>query len=438
MTKITFLGAGSTIFVRRILGDAFLYPSLQDSEIALYDIDKTRLEQSKKLINSINERLNASRATIKAYLGVENRRLALEKSDYVINAIQVGGYEPATVIDFEIPKKYGLRQTIGDTLGIGGIFRGLRTIPVLFEIASDMEIACPDAWFLNYSNPMAILTGAMLTHTNIKTVGLCHSVQVCADTLLKNAGFSEDVKKLRWKIAGINHMAWLLEIKDGKKDLYPQLRRLVKERNGKALADNNHKHSDMVRFEMLNSYGYYVTESSEHNCEYIPHWLKANYPELVDTYNIPLDEYPRRCREQLEQWKQEYQDLLDGKAAQNHEETEEYAAKMLNAMEENVINHGCIANLPSDCVVEIPCLVDGNGVQGCYVGRLPEQCAALNMTNINAQKLTIKAAITRKKEHIYQAAMLDPVTSSFLPVDKIRLMCDDLIEAHGRFMEVYR
>jgi alpha-galactosidase len=445
MVKITFIGAGSTIFVRRILGDAFLYPSLRYAEIALYDIDPIRLEESMTIVQDLNDRLNGGKAKVRAYAGVENRRDALRNADYVINAIQVGGYRPSTVIDFEIPKKYGMRQTIADTLGIGGIFRGLRTIPVMFDIADDMETVCPNAWLINYSNPMAILTGSLLLHRNVKVVGLCHSVQVCADTLLKNLGMRESVKNLRWKIAGINHMAWLLEIKDGKKDIYPVCRKRAEQMNQQAFADPKYKHDDMVRFEIMRAYGYYVTESSVHNAEYSPHWINNNFPELVDKFDIALDEYPRRCEEQITEWKREYEGLLNGKGGREHVETEEYAAKMMNAIEldepiaihGNVLNHNCITNLPANAVVEIPCMVDGNGIQKCYVGQLPPQCAALNITNINVQLMTIHATVTKDREHIYQAAMLDPRVASEMPIDKIRAMCDELITAHGNLTGMY-
>ena len=444
MPKVVFMGAGSAVFARRVLGDVMLSPALSDVHIALYDINRTRLDQSEKLINSLNEKINHSRAKITAHLGVENRKLALKNANYIINAVQIGGYEPSTVIDFEIPKKYGLRKTIGDTIGIGGIFRALRTAPVMLEFAKDIEQVCPGAWFLNYTNPMAILTGTMLKATNVKTVGLCHSVQVCATTLLNNVGLKDSVKKLQWKIAGINHMAWLLEIKDGGKDLYPKIKQKAAELNKEARKDLAKRHDDMVRFEIMLNFGYYVTESSEHSAEYSPYWIKSNYPELIEEFKIPLDEYPRRCVNCIERWNNEYESML--KNDLKHEKSGEYAGDIIEAIESgnpvrvhgNIINNNLITNLPSDSIVEVPCLVDHNGVQGCYIGDLPQQCAALNRTNINPQLIAIEAVLSRRKEYIYQAAMLDPHTASELPIDKIKSLCDDLLAAHSDMIPIYR
>jgi alpha-galactosidase len=290
MTKITFMGAGSSVFAKNILGDSMLTEALCDAHIALYDVDATRLKESKLMLDNLNANVNGNRATITTHLGLQNRKQALKDASFVVDAIQVGGYKPSTVIDFEIPKKYGLRQTIADTLGIGGIFRALRTIPVLLDFARDMQQVCPNAWFLNYTNPMAMLTGALIQLGGIKTVGLCHSVQVCVPGLLQNLGLDKSVKKVKSKIAGINHMAWLLEISDNGKDLYPE----IKKRAAKALAQwrkkGAEKNWDMVRLQMMLNFGYYITESSEHNSEYTPYWIKHNYPELIKEYNIPLDE----------------------------------------------------------------------------------------------------------------------------------------------------
>ena len=291
MIKITFMGAGSTVFARNVLGDCMCTPALCESEIALYDIDAKRLEDSRIILSAINHNVNQDRAVIKTYLGVENRKDALRNADFVVNAIQVGGYEPCTVIDFEIPKKYGLRQTIADTLGIGGIMRALRTIPVLEEFARDMEEVCPNTLFLNYSNPMAMLTGYMQRYTKIRTVGLCHSVQVCSENLLKDLGMEDRLEGRKELIAGINHMGWLLEIRDKNGvDLYPEIRRRAEEKN-----TCGEKHHDMVRYEYIRRLGYYCTESSEHNAEYNPFFIKSKYPEMIEQFNIPLDEYPRRC-----------------------------------------------------------------------------------------------------------------------------------------------
>lgn len=433
MLKVTFLGAGSTVFAKNVLGDIMLADALHKTEIALYDIDAERLAESEQLIDALNKNCNESRAVIKTYLGIENRREALRGADFVVNAIQVGGYEPSTVIDFEIPKKYGLLQTIGDTLGIGGIFRALRTIPVLRGFAEDIEAVCPKAWFLNYTNPMAMLTGYMQRYTKVKTIGLCHSVQACANHLLSGLGLEDKLEGVVYRTAGINHMAWLLSIrdKDGN-DLYPLIRELAAKKN------SEEKHHDMVRYEYIKHLGYYCTESSEHNAEYNPFFIKPNYPELIEKFNIPLDEYPRRCVQQIENWKKQKEELLSGGNIE-HTRSNEYPSRILEAMVTNVpyeiggnvINNGVITNLPAEACVEVPCMVSGNGIDPVYIGALPPQLAAMNRSNINPQLLTIEAAVTKKKEHVYHAAMLDPHTAAVLSIDDIVKMCDELIEAHN-------
>lgn len=440
MIKITFMGAGSTVFAKNVLGDAMMTPALCEAEIALYDIDGERLEESYLMITLLNKNVNESRAKISKYLGVENRKDALRGANFVVDAIQVGGYEPSTVIDFDIPKKYGLRQTIADTLGIGGIFRALRTIPVLEDFARDMEEVCPDALFLNYTNPMAMLSGFMQRYTGVNTVGLCHSVQVCSRNLLRDLGI-EHSEPLRESIAGINHMAWLLELKDADgTDLYPEIKKRAIAELEK-MPDSECK--DLVRYEYIRRLGYYCTESSEHNSEYNNLFIKSKYPELIDRYNIPLDEYPRRCVHQINNWKSAKQEYLDGKIT--HTRSKEYASRIMEAIVTdvpckiggNVLNTGLITNLPREACVEVPCLVNHLGIQPTVVGALPVQCAAMNMTNINVQLLTIEAAVTKKRDAIYQAAMLDPHTSSELSIDDIVKMCDDLIEAHGDYLPKY-
>jgi len=430
--KITFMGAGSTVFVKNVIGDTLLTPALAEGlEIALYDIDSERLEESYLVVSALNEKYNGGKAKIGKYLGTGERKAALLGARFVINAIQVGLYDPCTIIDFEIPKKYGLRQTIADTLGIGGIFRGLRTIHVLKGFASDMADVCPDAYFLNYTNPMAILSGYMQRYTPIKTVGLCHSVQVCTELLFKSLGLDHDSIGSE-KIAGINHMAWLLDVRDKNgRDLYPEIRTRAKNKNA------NEKHNDMVRFDYIDKLGYYCTESSEHNAEYNPFYIKSKYPELIERFNIPLDEYPRRCVNQIARWEKQKNELMGGGDIL-HKRSNEYASRIMEAIVTdtpykiggNVLNTGLIDNLPSDACVEVPCLVDGGGIHPIHVGRLPVQCAAMNMTNINAQLLTIEAAVTGKREHIYQAAMLEPHTAAELSIDDIIKMCDELYEAH--------
>ena len=437
--KITFMGAGSTVFARNVIGDCMCSEALRDSVFALYDIDGERLKESQTILEAMRK-AKGGYGKIECYLGVEQRKDALRGASFVINAIQVGLYDPCTITDFEIPKKYGLRQTIGDTLGIGGIMRALRTIPVMEDFAHDMEEVCPDALFLNYTNPMAMLSGYMQRYTSVNTIGLCHSVQVCSDRLLKELDMEDKLEGRKELIAGINHMAWLLELKDKNGiDLYPE----IKSRIAGKMADPEFK--DKVRLDYINNFGYYCTESSEHNAEYNMFYIKSKYPELIEKYNIPLDEYPRRCVNQIAAWKKEYAELLEN-GVKEHERSREYASRIMESIVTdnpyqiggNVLNSNhLITNLPAEACVEVPCLVNGHGIHPCYVGSLPVQCAAMNMTNINVQLLTIEAARTRKLEHIYQAAMLDPHTGSELDIDTIKKMVDDLIVAHGDYLPKY-
>ncbi len=438
--KLTFMGAGSTIFARRVIGDCMCVESLRDSVFALYDIDAERLEQSRTIIEKIRED-KGGYGKVECYVGVENRKKALKGADFVVNAIQVGGYDPCTIIDFEVPKKYGLRQTIADTLGIGGIMRALRTIPVMDDFAKDMAEVCPDALLLNYTNPMAMLTGYMLQHTPIKTVGLCHSVQVCTKDLFEDLGMEDKLEGRKELIAGINHMAWLLEIKDKDGyDLYPEIKKRVD-----AYIENP-ENKNKVRMDYIRNFGYYCTESSEHNAEYNPFYIKSKYPELIEKYNIPLDEYPRRCIAQIEGWEKEYKNIIENGDAEERTRSHEYASYIMQSIIENTpyeiggnvlnTNH-LISNFPENACVEVPCLVNGMGVTPTRVGELPLQCAAMNMSNIAVQLLTIEAAHTLKKEHIYQAAMMDPHTSSELDIDTIKKMVDELIASHGDYLPKY-
>ena len=440
MLKITFIGAGSTVFARNVLGDVMCTEALRRCEIALYDIDPVRLEESNRIISTINRNINESRAVIKTYLGVEQRKEALRGATFVVNAIQVGGYEPCTVIDFEIPKKYGLRQTIADTLGIGGIMRGLRTIPVMEAFAHDMEEVCPNALLMNYTNPMSILTGYISRYTGIRNVGLCHSVQICSERLLQALGMEDKLEGRREQIAGINHMAWLLSIQDKEgNDLYPEIRSRAMHKNA------TEKHGDMVRFDYIDKLGYYCTESSEHNAEYNPFYIKSRYPELIERYNIPLDEYPRRCIRQIKDWETQSAEML-GDSQLGHKRTREYASYIMEAMVTNVpfqiggnvLNTGhLIEDFPEHACVEVPCLVNNTGIHPTYVGYLPPVLAAMNMTNINTQLLTIEAARTKKREDILRAVMLDPHTAAELSIDDMKKMVDELIEAHGPYMAMY-
>ncbi|MBN2311540.1 MAG: alpha-glucosidase/alpha-galactosidase [Candidatus Hydrogenedentes bacterium] len=433
MAKICFLGAGSTVFAKNVLGDCLHVDSLRDAHVTLVDIDADRLRVSEKMMNNINRTMGGN-STYEAFLA-EDARKALSGCDYIVNAIQVGGYEPCTVIDFEVPKKYGLRQTIADTLGIGGIFRGLRTIPVMLDYCHIIEEVAPNALMINYANPMAILTGAILKATSVQCVGLCHSVQGCASHLCYELGLPED--GLQWRIAGINHQGWLLEISRHGEDLYPEIKRRAQ------LPEFFSR--DAVRFELMKWFGYYVTESSEHTAEYTPWFIKAKAPELIERFRIPLDEYPRRCEMQIQGW-EGLAEVLGGDEPLDHERTGEYASYIFDAVETgtpctfggNVLNTGLITNLPAGACVEVMCVADWNGVTPTYVGDLPPQCAALTRTNVNPQLLTIEAALTGKKDAIYQAALLDPHTAGELTIDEIVSLCDDLIEAHGDYLPAYK
>ncbi|MDF2629400.1 MAG: glycoside hydrolase family 4 [Symbiobacteriaceae bacterium] len=425
MAKIAFIGAGSTVFAKNLLGDILSFPELAGSTISLMDIDAERLRTSEIVARKVAEGLGA-RPTIQA---TRDRRRALDGADYAICMIQVGGYRPATVTDFEIPKKYGLRQTIADTLGIGGIMRGLRTIPVLLDICRDMEELCPDATFLQYVNPMAMNCWAINRATKIKTVGLCHSVQGTAEQLAWDIGVP--IEEINYLCAGINHMAFYTKFERNGQDLYPLIRRVVAEGR---VPDYNR-----VRYEMLTRLGYFVTESSEHFSEYVPWFIKRDRPDLIEQYGIPLDEYITRCENQIAGWEGLRAYLEDEANTIEHERSHEYGSLIIHSMETgtprvvygNVMNHGLIDNLPQGCCVEVPCLVDGNGIQPTRVGALPPQLAALMQTNINVQALTVEAALTGKREHIYHAAMLDPHTAAELSLDQIWALVDDLIVAHG-------
>jgi alpha-galactosidase len=432
--KLTFIGAGSTIFVKNVVGDCMLrFPDVA-FEVALFDIDEQRLEESRVMLEYIAKKYH-SKAKVVAY---HNRKEAFKGADFIVNAIQVGGYE-STLVDFEIPKKYGLRQTIADTLGIGGIFRALRTIPVLESMAEDIQECCPNALFLNYVNPMAILTKYLIEKLHVNTVGLCHSVQYCLDAILRVVDMKEYESTCQWKIAGINHQAWLLEIKDQfGNDLYPE----IKKRSKQKIAEKAFSW-DLVRHELMHRFGYYLTESSEHSSEYMPYFIKEKYPELIEKYNIPLDEYPRRCVKQINEWNERKQLLVTD--AVEHTISNEFASLIIGAkmggevcrIHGNVMNNGLITNLPHNSCVEVPCLVDSSGVTPCYIGDLPEQCAALNRTNINVQNLAVEGAYKRSKELVYMAAYFDPHASSELSMDEIKAMCDELFEAHSKWLPKY-
>ena len=435
MPKITFIGAGSTVFAKNLLGDILGFSELANSEIVLHDIDAERLRTSEIVAHKVAEAVDA-KPKITTTL---DRRESLDSADYAICMIQVGGYKPSTVVDFEIPKKYGLRQTIADTLGIGGIMRGLRTIPVLLEMCDDMEELCPDVTFLNYVNPMAMNCWAINEATTINTVGLCHSVQGTAGQLAKD--IKVPIEEIAYTAAGINHMAFYLNFErvteNGRVDLYPDLHKVITE--------DRVPNWNRVRYEMLKRTGYFVTESSEHFSEYTPWFIKRDRPDLIKEFNIPLDEYITRCENQIAVWEQMQAIFEAEDVPLAVERSEEYGSLIIHSMETgqprvvygNVANDGLIDNLPLDCCVEVPCLVDHNGIQPTHIGSLPPHLAAMMQTNINVQALTVEAALTGKREHIYHAAMLDPHTAAELSLDQIWSLVDDLIEAHGDWLPEY-
>jgi alpha-galactosidase len=417
MPKIAFVGAGSTVFTRNLAGDVLSQPELRDdTTLALMDIDRERLRTSELVVG------NLARGTGARVEATEDRRAALDGADYVVTAFQVGGYRPATVIDFEVPKRHGLRQTIADTLGVGGIMRGLRTIPVLLDVCADMEDVCPDALLLNYVNPMAMLCWAVAEASPIRTVGLCHSVQHTAAELARDLGLDH----VDHHVAGINHMAFYLRLEHDGEDLYPALR------------DVTPPAGDRVRYELLKHFGYFVTESSEHFAEYVPWFIKDGREDLIERFNIPLDEYPRRCERQIARWEQLRARVEAGEELPV-ERSKEYGADIIRACETgepfafngNVPNRGLIDNLPQDCCVEVPCIASSDGIEPQAVGALPRHLAALMQTNVNVQGLTVDAALHGRRESAYRAAMLDPHTGAELSLDEIASLMDDLFEAHA-------
>jgi alpha-galactosidase len=436
--KVTLIGAGSVVFARTLMGDLLSFPELSGSHIALHDIDPERLATAEKMVHAVASAVGAN-PTIEASL---DRKTALRGAKYVINAIQVGGWE-ATLKDFELPKRYGLKQTIADTLGIGGIFRALRTIPVLLEICADMRAVAPGSILLNYTNPMAMLCLAVERAGGVPVVGLCHSVQGTAQQLAEY--IDVPAEEVTYRVAGINHMAWFLELcRRGGEDLYPRL--------WAALDDPLVSGLDKVRFEMMRRLGYFVTESSEHMAEYVPYFLKRD--DLIERFDIPTNEYVRRSAKNLREFQRARAAFERGEEV-GVRRSHEYAAYIIRAIEANeawtchgnVLNSAgmrggrggaaardgapLIDNLPADACVEVPILVDGKGLQPQPVGALPPQLAALNRTNIGVQQLVVEAVLSRNRDHVYHAAMLDPHTAAVLSLDQIWALCDDLFEAHG-------
>ena len=438
--KIAFIGAGSTVFMRNIVGDALQRPALAGMRLTLMDINEERLSESAVVANRLVALLGVP-AVVET---TTDQRQALDGADFVVVAFQIGGFEPATVTDFEIPKKFGLRQTIADTLGIGGIMRGLRTVPHLWKLCEDMLAVCPNAIMLQYVNPMAINTWAIAEkYPTIRQIGLCHSVQGTAGELARDLDIPYE--QVRYRAAGIHHMAFYLNFEqimaDGSaRDLYPDLLRAYRE--GRAPKPGwNPRCPNKVRYEMLTRLGYFVTESSEHFAEYTPWFIKRDRPDLIEKFGIPLDEYPKRCVEQIARWKHQAEEYRVANTIEVNT-SREYASQIMNSVWTgepsviygNVRNKGYITSLPDGCAVEVPCLVDRNGVQPTHVGALPPQLPALMRTNINVQELTVQALVTENREHIYHAAMMDPHTGAELDLEQIWSLVDDLLIAHGEWL----
>ncbi|WP_299131298.1 alpha-glucosidase/alpha-galactosidase [uncultured Amaricoccus sp.] len=426
--KITFIGAGSTVFAKNLIGDLLSYPELAAAKITLFDIDEKRLTESEIIARRINQAVGA-RAVIEA---TTDRSKALDGADYAINMIQVGGYKPATVTDFALPSKAGLNQTIADSLGIGGIMRAVRTVPVLLSMAHDMERLCPDVLHLNYVNPMAMNCLGLNRGSKIRTVGLCHSVRHTAGELAADIGVP--VEEIDYVVAGVNHVAFYLKFERDGQDLYPLIQQVIDEGR---VPDTNR-----VRYDVFKRFGYFVTESSEHFAEYVPWYIKRDRPDLIEKFNIPLNEYPRRCESQLAEWESMSADLKDASKPIEVRRSVEYGSEIIHSIETgqprviygNVMNRGAISNLPADACVELPILVDRQGLQPTMIGDLPMQLAALMQTQINVQKLTVEGILTGRRDHIHHAALLDPHTAAELDTDQIVRLVDDLLDAHGDFV----
>ena len=435
--KVTFIGAGSSVFMKNIVGDVLQRPALAGARIALMDIDPTRLEESAVIAGKLSQMLGGA-ATVETH---SNQRQALDGAHFVVVCFQIGGPEPGAVTDFDVPKRYGLRQTIADTLGVGGIMRGIRTVPHLWKVCEDMLQVCPEAVMLQYVNPMAINTWAIAEKfPTIRQVGLCHSVQGTAHELAHDLDIPDD--EIRYQAAGINHMAFYLKFEhrepDGSlRDLYPDLVRAYRE--GRAPKPGwNPRCPNKVRYEMLTRLGYFVTESSEHFAEYTPYFIKEGREDLIEKFGIPLDELPKRCIEHSASWKTTSEEFRTANTVELRR-SKEYASSIMNAVWTgepaviygNVQNRGVITSLPDRAAVEVPCLVDALGIQPTFVGDLPPQLTALIRTNINVQELTVAALMQEQRDHIYHAAMVDPHTAAELDLDQIWNLVDDLLAAHG-------
>jgi alpha-galactosidase len=439
MPKIAFIGAGSLVFTRNLVSDALFVPALQDATFALMDIDPTRLEQARQVVQAIIDRRGA-RARVVA---TTDRREAIRGADFVITTFQQGGLD-AYRLDIEIPQRYGVEQCVGDTLGPGGVFRALRTIPVLLDLCRDMDELAPRALLLNYVNPMAANCWAVARGSGRPHVGLCHSVQGTSEMLAGWAGVPyEDVA---FRTAGINHQAFFLEFRRGDEDLYPRL--------WQAIARPEIYATEPVRIDLMKHFGYFVTESSGHASEYLPYFRKSAAmvnDELVPKFKSEADHwfdwartggYLKHCIARLEQFENDYQMLIADGSVVPDKRSHEYGSIIMEAVLDNrpaviagnVPNDGLITNLPHGCCVEVPCLVDGNGIQPTSVGDMPPQLAALNRTNINVQSLIVEASLTRNREFAYHAVMLDPLTGAVCTLDQIRAMVDELFAAQAHWL----
>ena len=436
--KIAFIGAGSTVFMKNIVGDVLQWEALKGVHFSLMDINEQRLLESemvfKKLVSSLEVQATYSLHT--------DQKEALREANFVVVAFQIGGFEPCTVTDFEIPKKYGLRQTIADTVGIGGIMRGLRTVPHLWKICEDMLELCPNAIMLQYVNPMAINTWAIAKkYPEIKQVGLCHSVQHTVNELASDLKIP--VNKIRYLSAGINHIAYFLKFEEildngSFKDLYPALKKGYEDGIFPRPESMTHTRCpNKVRYEMMKRVGYFATESSEHFAEYVPWFIKSGREDLIEKFGIPLDEYPKRCVEQVEEWQNQLEEFKS-KDKIDVPNSVEYASQIINSVWTgdpstiygNVSNKGFIPDLPDGCAVEVPCLVDAKGIHPNQVTDIPPQLTAIMRSNINVQELTVEALISQDRQYVYHAAMMDPHTGAELDLEQIWLMVDDLLEAH--------
>ncbi|MEU7041998.1 alpha-glucosidase/alpha-galactosidase [Streptomyces varsoviensis] len=423
--KIAFIGAGSVVFTQGLLADLFAFPELRNAHIALHDIGAERLATAEAAARYIARELNAD-ATITAHA---DRRESLAGADFVINIVQIGMGE-STRTDFDVPARYGLRQTIGDTLGVGGIFRALRTFPFLKQLGEDITELCPDAWLLNYTNPMAMNIQYLTEATGLtKVVGLCHSVYWTMHDLAKlvDVPFEE----ITYRAAGVNHQAWVLRFEHQGQDLYPRLDELIAK---------DEQLRRRVRVDMYRRLGFYPTETSEHSSEYVPWYL--HHDSEVERLRLPIGAYVGIVDENVA----EYEHTRDALAAGQPltvEGTMEYAPQIIHSMVTgtprtiygNVPNRGLIDNLPSHGVVEVPCLVDATGIQPTHAGELPPQLAALNRTYLSMNNLVVRAAVDNEPKHIRQAAMTDPATAATLTVDQIWQLCDDMVRAHADLLQ---